>query len=65
MEPYEALYGRPCRSPVFWTEVGERPSRVQNWLETPPRGVLDREASYPRSESKEELCRQTATTFRV
>ena len=24
MAPYEALYGRPCRSPIFWTEVGER-----------------------------------------
>ena len=24
MEPYEALYGRPFRSPVCWTEVGER-----------------------------------------
>ena len=23
MAPYEALYGRSCRSPVFWTEVGE------------------------------------------
>ena len=21
--PYEALYGRPCRSPIYWTEVGE------------------------------------------
>ena len=26
MTPYEALYGRPCRSPVCWTEVGERSS---------------------------------------
>ena len=26
MTPYEALYGRPCRSPVCWMEVGERPS---------------------------------------
>ena len=26
MEPYETLYGRPCRSPICWTEVGERPS---------------------------------------
>ena len=26
MAPYEALYGRSCRSPVFWMEVGERPS---------------------------------------
>ena len=24
MAPYEALYGRPCRSPLCWTEVGER-----------------------------------------
>ena len=23
MVPYEALYGRPCRSPICWTEVGE------------------------------------------
>ena len=26
MAPYEALYGRPCRSSVCWTEVGERSS---------------------------------------
>ena len=26
MAPYEALYGRPCRSPVCWMEVGESPS---------------------------------------
>ena len=24
MAPYEALYGRKCRSPVHWDEVGER-----------------------------------------
>ena len=24
MTIYEALYRRPCRSPVCWTEVGER-----------------------------------------
>ena len=23
MTPYETLYGRPCRSPICWTEVGE------------------------------------------
>ena len=23
MEPYEALYGRPCRSLICWTKVGE------------------------------------------
>ncbi|XP_075518281.1 uncharacterized protein LOC142552391 [Primulina tabacum] len=24
MEPYESLYGRKCRSPLYWEEVGER-----------------------------------------
>ena len=24
MAPYEALYGRPCKTPLCWTEVGER-----------------------------------------
>ena len=24
MAPYEALYGRKCRSPVYWDDVGER-----------------------------------------
>ena len=24
MSPYEALYGRPCQSPICWTKVGER-----------------------------------------
>ena len=24
MAPYEALYGRKCRSPLCWFEVGER-----------------------------------------
>ena len=23
MAPYEGLYGRPCRSPLGWTKVGE------------------------------------------
>ena len=23
MAPYEALYGRPCRSSICWTKVGE------------------------------------------
>ena len=30
MAPYEALYGRLCRSPVYLTEVGERSSISPN-----------------------------------
>ena len=24
MAPFEALYGKACRTPLYWTEVGER-----------------------------------------
>ena len=30
MAPDEALYRRPYRSPVCWTEVGERPTMGPN-----------------------------------
>ena len=37
MPPYEALYGRKCRSPIHWDEVGERqilgPELVQDAIE--------------------------------
>ena len=34
MTPYEALYGRPCRSPICWMEVGERPSMGLDFRDT-------------------------------
>ena len=37
MAPYKALYGRPCRSPICWTEVGESsitgPNLIRDTLE--------------------------------
>ena len=24
IDPFEALYGRKCRSPLYWDEIGER-----------------------------------------
>ena len=37
MAPYEALYGRPCKSPFCWTEVGESsitgPDMIRNTSE--------------------------------
>ena len=36
-EPYEALYKRPCRLPICWTEVGESsitsPDLIRDTLE--------------------------------
>ena len=37
MAPYEALYGRPCRSPICWTEMRESsvtgPDLIRDTLE--------------------------------
>ena len=37
MPPYEALYGRKCRSPIYWDKVGEKqvlgPDLVQDTVE--------------------------------
>jgi transposase InsO family protein len=37
MAPYEALYGRKCRSPLYWDELGERrilgPDIVQDTID--------------------------------
>ena len=32
MAPYEALYGRPCRSLICWIEVGERSTKGLNLI---------------------------------
>ena len=32
MAPYEALYGKSCRSPVYWMEVGERTTMGPNFV---------------------------------
>ena len=32
MSPYEALYGRPCQSPICWTEVGESSITSQDMI---------------------------------
>ena len=32
MAPYEALYGRPCRSSICWTEVGENSITVPDLI---------------------------------
>ena len=36
MAPYEALYGKKCRSPIYWDEIGERKvleSSTVPWVE--------------------------------
>ena len=57
MAPNEALYGRPCRSPLCWTDVGESfvtsPDLIRDTIE---KGELDTTASSHGSMPEEVLC---------
>ena len=56
MAPYEALYGRPCRSPICWTEVGESSITGQDLIrDTLGQGGYDPKASLYCSKPAEEL----------
>ena len=58
MAPYVAIYGRPCRSLVCWTEVGERSSIGTNLVKEPSKKVnLDTKASSHGLEPIEKLRR--------
>ncbi|XP_057485864.1 uncharacterized protein LOC130772142 [Actinidia eriantha] len=39
MAPFEALYGRPCKSPVCWTDVGEAALAKSDWV-SPKKGLM-------------------------
>ncbi|CAN4115287.1 unnamed protein product [Withania somnifera] len=52
MAPYEALYGRKCRSPIGWFEVGETvlvgPDLSSSYEEVPV-AILDRQVKKLRN----------------
>ncbi|KAG8483030.1 hypothetical protein CXB51_021959 [Gossypium anomalum] len=39
MAPYEALYGRKCRSPLFWTELSETSDRQKSYADLKRRDI--------------------------
>ncbi|CAL2239492.1 unnamed protein product [Prunus armeniaca] len=46
MSPYDALYGRQCRTPIYWDEVGEQSLEVSKDVEaTKEKVTLIRESS--------------------
>jgi len=64
MALYEALYGRRCRTPLCWQEIGDALTIG------PESRQLPRRSDNPRTnesspESTEELCRLKAQTFGV
>ncbi|CAA7054228.1 unnamed protein product [Microthlaspi erraticum] len=42
MAPFEALYGRPCRTPLCWTQVGERSMYGATYVQETTEKVGDR-----------------------
>ena len=56
MAPYETLYGRPCRSPICWTKVGESSITGSNLIrDTFEKVDLIRKHLLTRSKPAEEL----------
>ena len=56
MAPYEALYGRKCRTPICWTELGENrmigPDIVKD-TEERLKTASDRQKSYANLKRKD------------
>jgi hypothetical protein len=40
MSPYEALYGRKCRSPICWYETGENKEFAPDYIKE-KQGVIE------------------------
>jgi hypothetical protein len=62
--PFETLYGRRCRTPLNWSEPGERSFfRLDMVKETEEKGSTNDTSFEESSSSSEELCRQATTTL--
>ncbi|GJS49783.1 putative reverse transcriptase domain-containing protein [Tanacetum coccineum] len=63
--PFEALYGRKCRTPIAWAEVGESkligPMIVQETTDD----CANQRKIKSRTRSPEKLCRQSSKAVRV
>ena len=58
MAPFEALYGRKCRTPVCWDEVGERALTGPQIVEETTRKLqFIKDHMKAASEQAEGLCR--------
>ncbi|KAI3813749.1 hypothetical protein L1987_18481 [Smallanthus sonchifolius] len=40
MPPFEMLYGRKCRTPVCWGEIGQKDLQVSKWSKLLPRNLI-------------------------
>ena len=55
--PYEALYGRKCRSPLCWDAVGEKAVLGPNWVQQTTEQVAEiREHMLAAQSRQKELC---------
>ena len=60
MAPYEALYGRKCRSPNFWDDVGERKLLGLDLVQVIAKKIwLIRESLKTTQSRQKKKCRQT------
>ena len=66
MAPYEALYGRKCRSPVGWFEVGDHPLLGARYGSRCSKKIrIGTRQNASGSKSIEVLCQQQASGTRI
>ncbi|KAL5564201.1 hypothetical protein UlMin_027365 [Ulmus minor] len=56
MAPYEALYGRKCRSPIHWYETGEKHIAAPDFIETTTEAVKKIREKMETAQSKQKRC---------
>ena len=65
MAPYEALYGRKCRSPVHWDEAGERSFLEPELVEQATEAIKKIRENEDCLEQTKELCRPPSMPSRI
>ena len=62
MAPFEALYGRKCRTPLNWIEPGERRYFGIDFVNEAEEQVRIIQQHMKAAQSRQELCRQKKKT---
>lgn len=56
MAPYEALYGRRCRSPLYWDEVAERQLMGPELIQETARKITLSRQRLTEAENRQKSC---------
>ena len=68
MSPFEALYGRKCRTPLMWSEVGDRIIEGPDFIKNAEDKIAEIRENLKADQSRQKRCadkRRRALSFEV